>query len=118
VLATYAAAYLKAAKDVTDGDGADHVATGNAVLAAIAAADAICAVHLAERSRSQDHRHAVRMLRGVNRPDAKRLADALMNALDAKDASHYGIDAVKRDRQLRAIRAAELLLGVAREVTA
>lgn len=117
-LAAYAAAFLKTAKEVTDGEGADHVSTANAVIAAVAAADAICGVHLGERSRGQDHRQAVRMLRSVNRDDAGRLADALMHALDAKDASHYGIAAVQRDRQLRAIRAAEALVAVAREVTA
>ncbi len=118
-LAGYAAAYLAVAKRIRDEAfaGADHVATGNAVLAAVAASDAICGRLLGERSRGTDHRDAVRMLRSLNRPDADRLADALMNALDSKDDSHYGVAGIGRDAQLRAIRGAEALVAVAREVT-
>ena len=119
-LARYAAAYLDTAKRVRDegGEGADHVATGNAVLAAIAASDAICGALLGERSRGTDHRDAVRLLGSIRRDDAKRLADALMQSLDTKDAAHYGIASVARDAQVRALRAAETLVAVAREVTA
>lgn len=119
-LAGYAAAYLHVARRVRDEDapGADHVATGNAVLAAIAASDAICGRLLGERSRGSDHRDAVRMLRSLARPDVARLADALMNALDSKDESHYGVAGIGRDARVRAIRAAETLVAVAREVTA
>ncbi len=121
-LARYAAAYLDTAKRVRDegAEGADHVATGNAVLAAIAAADAICGALLGERSRDPDHRVAVRLLRSVRRGGddewAVRLADALMQALDSKDPAHYGVAGIARDAQVRAVRAAERLLAAAREV--
>ena len=118
-LARYAQAYLDTARRVRDegGFGADHVATGNAVLAAIAASDAICGFMLGERSRGSDHRDAVRMLRSVRRDDAERLADALMSALDSKDPAHYGVGGIARDAQVRALRAAETLVAVARTLT-
>ena len=122
-LAGYAAAYLATAKRVRDegAPGADHVATGNAVLAAIAAADAICGAFLGERPRGADHREAVRLLRSVRGEDdprwSERLADALSQALDSKDAAHYGAAGIARDAQIRAVRAAETLVAAARAVT-
>lgn len=121
-LAGYAAAYLDIAKRVRDEGvaGADHVATGNAVLAAIAAADAICCAQLGERSRGTDYRDAVRLLRSIRHERdpqwAEQLADALMRALDSKDAAHYGVAGIARDAQVRAVRAAEILVAAAREV--
>jgi hypothetical protein len=43
----------------------NHVAAGNAVLAAIAASNALCCRLLGERSRGQDHRDAVALLEQV-----------------------------------------------------
>lgn len=55
-------------------DASRNVAAGNAVLAGIAAADAICCVHLGKRSRGQDHREAVSLLAGCQpqRAEARR----------------------------------------------
>ncbi|HEU0129824.1 MAG TPA: hypothetical protein VFQ85_02395 [Mycobacteriales bacterium] len=124
-LAGYAAAYLAAAKQLREagGPGADHVATGNAVLAAIAASDAVCGALLGERPRGEDHRQAVRMLGTVRRGPgddgtwAAALADDLAQALDAKAESHYGVAGIGRDAQVRSLRAAERLVAAAREVT-
>lgn len=122
-----AAAYLDVALHVRDEarPGADHVATGNAILAAIAASDAICCALLGERPRGADHREAVAVLRAVRRGRgtpaeddvwATALADALAQALDGKDASHYGVAGIARDAQVRAVRAAQRLVIAARDV--
>jgi hypothetical protein len=66
-----AVAYLETAELITS-DGSlpadydySHVAAGVAVLAAIAASDALCCRLLGERSRGQDHREAVDLLATV-----------------------------------------------------
>lgn len=64
-------AYLETANLIrTEADKPDevnfnHVAAGNAVLAAIAASDALCCKLLGERSRGQDYRDAVGLLEQV-----------------------------------------------------
>jgi hypothetical protein len=116
-LVTYATAYLDTARRVRDegAPGSDHVAIGNAVLAAVAA-DAICGTLLGERSRGADHREAVALPRSVR--DGGPLATALDTALGSKDAAHYGIPGIGRDAQVRALRAAEALVAAARDVVA
>lgn len=57
------------------GDEARNVAAGNAVLAGIAASDAICCVRLNKRHRGQDHQGAVALL-GLIRPHGPMLAAA------------------------------------------
>jgi hypothetical protein len=58
---------------------AKNVAAGNAVLAGIAASDAICCTRLRRRHRGQDHAGAVTLLRTIH-PDGRKLADALLAA--------------------------------------
>jgi hypothetical protein len=72
-----AVAYLETAKLITS-DGSlpadydyNHVAAGVAVLAAIAASDALCCRLLGERSRGQDHRAAVRFAKPQRRLQAR-----------------------------------------------
>lgn len=123
-----AKAYLDTAKLVRSESGKpddvnfDHVAAGNAVLAAIAAADAITCRLLGERSRGQDHRQAIDLLgqvrfgAGTPTDQAKRaqgLANALAVALDLKDDSHYGTLMVSGIQLQRLIRAAEKLVAAA-----
>jgi hypothetical protein len=130
--AAHARAYLEVAKLVRgDADKPEdlnfnHVAAGNAVLAAIAASDALCCRLLGERSRGQDHRDAVALLEqvrfgtGTDEAQAKRardLARALATALDLKDDSHYGTFMVGATELRRLIRAAEVLVSAAAEVT-
>jgi len=124
---SHATAYLNTARRVRDDAeaGAQHVATGNAVLAAIAASDAICCALLGERPRGADHREAVAVVMSVRRGHGTPAADAkwargpaddLAQALDSKDDSHYGVAGIALDAQTRAIRAAERLVSAAREV--
>jgi hypothetical protein len=127
-----ARAYLDTAKLIRSESGKpddvnfDHVAAGNAVLAAIAAADAITCKLLGERSRGQDHRQAIDLLAevrfgaGTTTDQTKRarsLANALAVALDLKDESHYGTLMVSGYQLQRLIRAAEKLVAAAEAVT-
>ena len=104
----------------------NHVAAGNAVLAAIAASDALCCGLAGERSRGQDHRDAVALLKqvrfgtGTGEVQARRardLARALATALDLKHDSHYGTLMVGATELRRLIRATEVLVSAALEVT-
>lgn len=69
------------------------VATGNAVLAAIAAADAICCATAGERFRGGDHGQAPALLKKLTGDSS--LAALLDDVLDLKDAGHYGLDNVR-----------------------
>lgn len=77
--------------------GTAQVAASNAVLAAIAAADAICGSVLGECSNEQDHRTATSLLKRV--PGGEVLATKLHRLLADKTALQYGgfcTDAVAR----------------------
>jgi hypothetical protein len=130
--AAHARAYLEVAKLIrSDADkpgdlNFNHVAAGNAVLAAVAASDAICCRLLGQRARGQDHRDAVALLdqvrfgSGTDEAQARRardLAKSLGTALDLKDDSHYGTLMIGAPELRRLIRAAENLVSAAREVT-
>jgi hypothetical protein len=103
----------------------NHVAAGVAVLAAIAAADALCCHLLGERSRGQDHRQAIELLEQVRYGAAsptvqtsqvRELGQALATALDVKDESHYGTRMLTHEQVVRVMRAAEKLVVAARAV--
>ncbi len=68
-----------------------------AVLAGIAAADAACCRALGERSRSQDHRDAVLLVRRVS-PGGPDAARALERLLAVKDVAQYGLGDMSRQR--------------------
>lgn len=105
--------YLEAAELVQAEDLAEAatVATGNAVLAAIAAADAICCHAAGVRSRGQDHRQAIGLLQEVTGDAA--LAKALREVLDLKDAGHYGLSNVSASNCTAALRRARTLVDAA-----
>jgi hypothetical protein len=86
-----------------------------AVLAAIAAADAICCLRLGQRSRDADHRAAVSLLATVM-PEGPDLAKALRIALDAKDPMHYATDYLTPDRHTAVLRAATTLATAAQRM--
>jgi hypothetical protein len=65
-----------------------HVAAALAVLAAIAAADAICGLTLHRYSRGQDHAQAAKLLEKVSLDDTT-LPAKLRRVLASKDAVHY-----------------------------
>jgi hypothetical protein len=89
--ARLARAYLDLAQQAAAGDSdeARNVAAGNAVLAAIAASDALTCLRLGRHSRGQGHPEAAALLRTI-RPDGPRHAKDLATALTVKDAAHYG----------------------------
>jgi hypothetical protein len=85
-----------------------RVSVSLAVLAGIAAGDAICGHVLGECSRGQDHRQAVTLLRSV--VGAEDAAAALGRLLDLKDAAHYGADATSVAAVTGALRASSAML--------
>jgi len=119
-----ATAQLVATQDGKPGDpDYNHVAAGVAVLAAVAASDALCCKLLGERSLGQDHRQAIAILEevryGAGSPAAQQgraheLGRALAVALDVKDESHYGTGLLGGEQVLRVMRAAEKLVAAAR----
>jgi hypothetical protein len=90
------------------------VAAGLAVLAGIAASDAICAIRLQSVHRGQDHRGAADLLEGAT-PDGKKLAITLLRLLDVKDAAHYGVVVVTHQKAREATKRADLLVDRARD---
>jgi hypothetical protein len=111
-----AEAYLVAAKLAAGETGAPWaaVAAGNAVLAGIAASDAICCLRIGERPRGDNHQEAMALL-GRATPDGSRLAQALERLLGIKDQSHYGVELLTSDRARSAVRQASRLTARARE---
>lgn len=83
-----------------------------AVLAGIAAADAACCAALGHRSRSQNHRDAVAVLRQVS-PGGSDAARRLERLLGLKDATQYGLGTVSWARLESARRQAGALLCLA-----
>lgn len=67
-----------------------NVAAGLAILAGIAASDAICGIRLGYVHRGDDHRRAQDLL-GTATPDGQKLATNLGRLLGLKDAAHYGV---------------------------
>jgi hypothetical protein len=104
--------YLEVAELVLGEDLVDAtVATGNAVLAAIAAADAICCAVAGQMHRGADHRAAAAHLQRVS--GDPRLAGLLRDVVDLKDQSHYGVRSILVDRARVAVKKAKQLLDVA-----
>lgn len=109
----HARAFLDTAHLVAsdDDDLATHnVATALAVLAGIAASDAVCCAALGLRSRGQDHHQACDLLAQVE-PDGRRLANDLSRLLDLKDGSHYGTVYVTQSKAVAAMRQARRLVA-------
>jgi len=88
--AAVARRYLEVAELVVGEDPADRrVAAGLAVLAAIAASDALCGAALGRAPQGQDHAEAARVLATVQ-PDGAQLAVHLTRVLNEKSNAHYG----------------------------
>lgn len=86
--------YLSAAELLDSGGAAENkVAGSNAILAGIAAADAICGLVLGERSSGDDHAHAISLLRRATHPSTKA-ANSLARLLTQKTPVQYGTDAI------------------------
>lgn len=112
-----AAAYLEVADLVLAEDKRIEmpgVAAGLAVLAGIAASDAICACRVAQIPRGDDHRAAADLLRTAT-PDGKKLAAEFLRIIDVKDQAHYGISIVPISQARSAVRWAQHLVTRAKE---
>ncbi len=80
-----------------------------AALAVLAAADAACCAALGKRSRGQDHRQAVLLVKTIF-PFGTEMARALSELLAAKDDVHYGSSLVSANKAERMVRQATILL--------
>ncbi|MCU1364316.1 MAG: hypothetical protein JWM55_2144 [Acidimicrobiaceae bacterium] len=109
----HAQLYLEVAKVAIMNKRPDEctIATGNAVLAAIAASDAICCAGAKRRFRGESHRQAAELLEEVT--GDKALSLALREAIDLKDEGHYGLGNIELNRDKKAIRRAERLVAAA-----
>jgi hypothetical protein len=85
-----------------------------AVLAAIAAADAACCHALGERSRSDDHRDAVNLVKQVA-PGGPDAAGKLQRLLSLKDESQYGFGGMGTQKHAVATRQARALVQFAEQ---
>jgi hypothetical protein len=110
----HAELYLQVAEVALAEEADEHatVATGNAVLAAIAAGDAICCAAAGSRYRGVDHRRAAEHLEQVS--GDRQLAALLRDVIDLKDAGHYGLSNVALSRAKSAVRKADKLVSAAR----
>jgi hypothetical protein len=90
------------------------VSAGLAVLAGIAASDAICACRLSQIHRGEDHRSAAALLEQAT-PDGKKLAATFVRLIDLKDEAHYGVLTIPAQRARNAVKWAQLLVDRARQ---
>jgi hypothetical protein len=90
------------------------VAAGLAVLAAIAASDAICARRLGQIHRGDDHRAASSLLSEAT-PDGSRLSVTFQRLIDLKDEAHCGLVVVSPKKAADAVRWAAQLVERAGE---
>lgn len=106
--------YLDVAEQAALGetDEGRNVAAGNAVLAAIAAVDALCCLRLGRHARGQAHQEATPLLRSI-RPGGPTLAKDLTTVVGVKDAAHYGTVFVSPTVLRSTLRAATRLVTAA-----
>jgi hypothetical protein len=97
---------------VTSSAEEKKAAASCAVLAGIAAADAACCKALGHRSRSQDHREAVSLVRHVE-PGGVDAAKQLERLLGLKDQAQYGFEDIGGQRLNAARRQARALVTFA-----
>jgi hypothetical protein len=108
-----ARAFLEVADLVLTEDRREaHVAAALAVLAGIAAADAVCGLSLGTWSRGQDHHHAVDLLGDVALRDPT-LPTKLRRLLAEKNAAHYSPTLITVEKAKTMVRQAAALLAEA-----
>lgn len=110
-----ARAFLAVAEMIGDQD--DELATPNvaaslAVLAGIAASDAVCCMALGQRSRGQDHKQAIDLLDQVVDVGLSMARD-LARLLAVKDDAHYGVLHISGQRVTSALRRARRIVDTA-----
>lgn len=116
VRAAQAGKFLEVAKlvlDVDDDLATPGVSAALAVLAGIAASDALCCLSLGRRPRGQDHREAAVLLKQVE-PEGQSLARTLLRLLDIKDGSQYGTIYMSSTRAATAVKNATSLVEAAK----
>jgi hypothetical protein len=91
-----------------------NVAAGVAILAGIAASDAICGLRLGRLHRGDDHRGAVDLIRSTTK-DGPKLAAQLQRLLTLKDAAHYGMVLISARNATDAMKWAAFLVRRAAE---
>ncbi len=102
--------YLQVAELVADEDGAAiNVCVGLAVLAGIAAGDALCIAGTSTRYSGKDHDAAADLLAGVDPALGKRLRQLV----ELKTGSHYGESLLGSSERRAALRAASTLVEAA-----
>jgi hypothetical protein len=105
--------YLSAAELLDSGGAAENkVAGSNAILAGIAAADAICGLVLGERSSGDDHAQAINLLKRATHPSTKA-ANSLARLLTQKTPVQYGTDAISANDAANLIKWARALVDEA-----
>lgn len=111
-----AVAYLEVAELILVDERSEFagVAAGNAVLAGIAAADAICGKGLKKCFRGEDHRQAADLLEDAFF-DGPKCKKTLLRLLDLKDAAHYGFQEFSRVSAQKAVKLAKVLVGSAED---
>jgi hypothetical protein len=90
------------------------VATGNAVLAGIAASDSICCARLGKMHRGPNHSGAADLL-ATAVPDGQKLSQTLVRLLDVKDEAHYGVTVASSRRARDSVKWATSLVTRAQE---
>ena len=108
-------AVARMALTADDDETTPGVAAALAVLAGIAASDAVCCAAFGRRSRGSDHRQAITMLESIS-PAGPTLAKSLQELLAAKDDAHYGATLVSKGKATAMIRRASSIIDVARTV--
>lgn len=110
-----AARYLEVADlaATEEGPGANNVVIGIAVLAGIAASDAICLSATGSRYAGDDHAEAARVLGQVDRA----MGTELSKLVRLKPGAHYGSAFISDSDRVRAMRAAQRLVEAATDRT-
>ena len=113
----HAKAYLEVAQLLDDQSGIDVwpvVAAGCAVLAGIAATDAICCTRINRHHRGDDHSQAARLLaEAVPGDEGRQLSNTLTRILALKDKSHYGLSGASANDARQLVRNASTLVDFA-----
>jgi hypothetical protein len=109
-----ARAYLESAELILGDErrAFSGVAAGNAVLAGIAAADAICGKGQKKFFRGEDHRQAADLLEAAFF-DGQKCKKTFLRLLDMKDAAHYGFEDFSRVNARKAVKLARELVASA-----
>lgn len=110
-----AAKYLEAAElaHTEESAAANNVVIGIAVLAGIAASDAICLAATGTRYAGDDHSQAATFLTAVDRA----LGSELVKLVRLKPGAHYGSRFLGKPECTRALRAANTLVAAAADRT-